>query len=214
MRRAAAIILALALTGGCGGGSAEGDAAPATTESSGRAGMLDETFKARYAVTLTGALMVTHDSTLDLRLTKLGATAEDAAPSNLDILSVGPVDVVQTGLDDGSAFRAVFDITHYGGDGDYEIPAGSPRSAAEGAAVGTAAPSPNLSNAVVQVWPDGDREKPPASIFDDRLDPCRLTIRDNGRSGTLVCPRLRSEAGEATVSLTMEWEELGESADA
>ena len=191
---AAAAALAV-VAGACGN---EGEAQTPETPSP-----RDHTAKMNYTVVTKGGVGFTTDGERDVRV--LSMLDKDPRNASVSLLSVGPPLPVPTGP---GAFRVAFDLTGFRGNGSYKIPAGSPRERL-GAIAAKADPNEGLdqSNVLVQHWP-GDPHLGLPKVYDKALVPCPLKVKDNGRTGTLRCPKLTDDEGKVVFSLEMNWSEL------
>ena len=192
---AAVVSLAMLVLGACGDGGAEDSAEPAAAPAKS-----DRTAPLAYSLVADGDLDLSVGARVPVRV--LTIEAEDEKFAGVTLLSVGPAAPVDAGS--GAKVRAAFDLTRYRGEGSYRIRAGSPRDllkVAEGGA--TNAPPPDQSNVLFQYWPSGDVSAPP-EVFDTALEPCELTVKDDGRAGRLRCPAITNEGGKR-FSLDMRW---------
>lgn len=162
---------------------------------------------ARLRVSVEGRVSFTYDDRVDLRV----VTINDPKLSSLRFLSVG-IEQPKV-LPGGPAFRVAFDLAGaYRGAGTYELPAvGGDRTPAslDPGNLDPSALTQTFSKVYLYYWKRGDPTQSPRSAasvqaFENLLEPCRLEVGTDARSGKLTCPAVAGAGGE-TVSLTMEW---------
>ncbi|MFP5225893.1 MAG: hypothetical protein ACLGH3_10155 [Actinomycetota bacterium] len=125
------------------------------------------------------------DGPLQLRI----ATLQGKGYEEIALLSVGLEEPSPIG--DGRMIRAAIDIVGYSGDGDYLI--GGPAAEDD---------LPVRSAFFVEIFRPGSAEG--YARFDDALEPCNVTVRDEGGSGELKCESL--SGSEGTVKVGMTWQ--------
>ena len=195
MRRAVALVAAFGLLitfAGCNrGGSKPEYAAPEKS---------DRIRKMKYEATATGALSFSASGTFDVRV--LTIRSDNPEMSSSTLLSVGPHIAVP--LEDGRTMRVAFDLLHFKGSGSYKIKAGAPADLLEKAKSGYDPATLDQSNVLVQVWPPGVAHTEQPQVFDRALEPCPVTVAEDGDGGHLHCPRMAAPDGGEFV-LDMRW---------
>lgn len=187
---AAAVIGVVCLLAGCTGSEASGKTAVPPPDEP----ISDTTTPMPYSFTLSGGRQAGFSGEVPLRVMHVGR----GSGSPMKLLSIGPDDKLRSG---DEHFRVVMDLVGYEADGDYVIPLGSPRQLAQ-----MDNPDPtttNFSSVLVQVWgadPAGNAH----TVYDERVEPCAVAVKKNGRAGTVTCPRLR-DVNRSEIAVSMSW---------
>lgn len=162
----------------------------------------DRTVKIAYSASATGALEIDFSEEIDVRV--LMMRGSDPQAVGVYLLSVGPAAPLPAGQ--GASFRIAFDLAKFKGNGNYTIKAGSPldllNQAPTPGSTGTPEP-PDPSNVLVQWWPDGNVQAQP-KVFDNALEPCPLSVSNDGLRGTLFCSGVTDHQGRR-ISINMSW---------
>lgn len=188
MRRAAFVLLPAAVLAACGGGPKDIE-----QESNRTAAAVTVSVRGAQTIDFDGRTTIVIYRTLDPRI-----------PRGVRLFSVGmPPPHVE--IRPGVRFRAAFDVLGFKGDGRYQIPPNVLDRPPPGPS-GLPLPSGIQSNAFVEVLRPA--MEPVLLRYDVALEPCRVSSRDQGRIGSVSCPKLRRDAGEETISLEMTWDAL------